>query len=109
MNILTIRDKESHFLIWNCLSNTSDYPIIITKKEYPFNIIYVNSNWENLCLYKLDEVFMKPVSILSYRPIYKNLKINKKKDGTLFLHYFDIHNISNGLSLGKTIYFKNLN
>lgn len=82
-------------------------PIVITYKKYPYKIIYVNSSWEKLCGYSLTEIFGKSIFILKYRYLAKNLFINKKKDGTLFINFIKKKYIVNtNFSIGITIFYK---
>ena len=84
-----------------------DSPVVITKKEYPFKIVYVNNSWEKLCGYSLKEIYGKSIFILKYKYLAKNAFINKRKNGTLFINFIKKTNIVNtNLSIGTTIYYK---
>lgn len=84
-----------------------DSPIVITTKEYPFKIVYVNNSWEKLCGYSLNEIYGKSIFVLKYKYLAKNKFINKRKNGTLFINFIKKTNIINtNLSIGTTIYYK---
>lgn len=97
----------------NYLIKKKDCPIVMTEMFYPFRILYVNTSWEELCGYKMNEIKGKSILILKKKDIIKsiekNISINKKKNNNLFLHFFKIYNFSKyNISIGKTISYQNL-
>ena len=68
-------------------------PIVITEKQYPFRIKYVNKAWIELCGYTFDEIRNKSILILRTN---ENVSyINKKKGGNKFVHIFKIYHLLN--------------
>ena len=94
-----IQIKKEVFDIVDIIS--LDRPIVLTKRIYPFSIIYVNDKWTKLCGYSLKEIYGKSILILR-EGLINNLIINKTKDSRMFIHYFDIYHLNNYLSLGIT-------
>lgn len=91
------------------VASIRDCPIVITSIQNPFTILYVNKSWEYLCGYSLNEIIGKSIFILKHKNIDKNIAINKKKNNKLFLHFFEIyHNKKYNISIGKTIFYKDL-
>lgn len=94
-----IKIKKEMIDIFDIISQ--DRPIVVTTRIYPFNIIYVNDKWTNLCGYSLKEIYGKSIFILR-EGVINNFIINKTKDNRMFIHFFDIYYLNNYLSLGIT-------
>lgn len=63
-------------------------PIVITENKYPFYIKYVNKAWIELCQYSYNEIINKSIFILRKKK--KIPFLNKKKNGDVFIHIFEI-------------------
>lgn len=87
----------------------SKIPIVITEKKYPFRIKYINEAWQKLSGYSIQELYQQSIYYIRIGKI-NNLIINKKKDGTLFEHEFEIVDIKSlNIKIGITNNIKKIN
>jgi len=90
--------------------HTSKVPIVITEPMHPFSIIYINEAWEELSGYSIKELYKRSIYYIRVGKIMNNVIINKKKDGTLFEHEFEVTDIpSLNLKIGITKKIKKIN
>lgn len=74
--------------------NNDRRPIMVTAGTPPFNILWVNRKWISVCGFCFEEVIGKsPKNLLEQKPFKNGWVINKKHDGSKFLHYFVIHSV----------------
>lgn len=91
--------------------HSTEVPIVITETKYPYRIKYINEAWQQLSGYSIQELYQQSIYYIRVGKI-NNLIINKKKDGILFEHEFDIIEIQSlniKIGITKNIKIINLN
>lgn len=103
------REDYQNFRILYDRIHTSKIPVVITEPEYPFRIIYINEAWKDLSGYSIEELYQRSIYYIRIMKL-NNLIINKKKNGILFEHEFEVTDIpSLNLKIGITKKVKKIN
>ena len=102
------QDYENFIILYDRI-HTSKIPVVITEPEYPFRIIYINEAWKELSGYSMEELYQRSIYYVRVMKL-NDLIINKKKNGILFEHEFEVTDIpSLNLKIGITKKIKEIN
>ena len=105
----SIKYSDNSIKVLYDIFNSPNVPIVITETKYPFRIKYINEAWQKLSGYSIQELYQQSIYYIRIGKI-NNLIINKKKDGILFEHEFDIIEIQSlNIKIGITKKIKIIN